>query len=238
MKNIFLLFACALLLLPYMASSQALEYNNSTINFEGKDRPAIVLTIGPETKEVKKAWKKFIQKEHDVDVDGLGLFTNKEVLRVEKAVIKSISDKQIDLFAKIVEEGESTTMSVFGSFGYNLYLSPEEFPKEYAAMENIVFDFLNKLLPDYLAENVEELEEKLSDLKKAKEDKSKTINSNEKEIAKMKKEIEEMQKQNKTLSKELIEDEKVIGQTSTKLRIKKRSLQSIGSTIEAVKSDQ
>ena len=212
--------------------AQTLEIENGQVLYDKKSRPAILIKINPETKEVKKSWKKFIQKEHDVDVDGIGLFTNKDILKTEKAIVKSISDKQIDLFAKIVENEELTEISVFGSFGYDLYISPAEFPQEYAAMENIVFDFLNKLLPEYLKENVEELEDQLTDLKDNLNDKKDNIEDNKKDIAQMKEKIQALEKENKNMQKDLADEEEQVRKTATKLKVKKRNIATVKSTLQ------
>ena len=230
MKSVLQFFALLFCFSPAL-QSQTLEVINGTIEYEDKKRPAVMLTIDPDTKDVKKAWKKFMQKTYKVDVEGIGFLTNKEVLKIEKSVIPPISNKAMDLYAEIVENGEYTTMSVFGALGYDYLIGPEKMPAEFAAMEDLVFDFLNYFLPDYIKENVNDLEEQVVDLQKNQEDRQKQIEKNKKDIAKMKKEIESMEKENVELQESLVSGKDALQQAETKLRIKRRNLQIIENTI-------
>ena len=55
----------------------------------------------PATKDVRDAFQDFLKKNYDVKLKGDGLFSNKDVLYAEKVKINTISDKNLDFYAKI-----------------------------------------------------------------------------------------------------------------------------------------
>ena len=224
MDKYLLVFFVALFSTFGILQAQTLELDNGSILYEKEKRQAVMVTMDPEPKEVKKAWKKFIQKNYDENVEGLGLFTNKEVLTSKKANIEIISEKEMDLYAEIVEVGENTQMNVFAALGYDIYLNPETHPKEYDALEGLVIDFLNDFLPDHIQENVEDIEDNLADLKDEKSTRLKKIKKNKDDVAQMEQKIKDLKKDNLDYEKEIVDLTDSIKKTESKLKIKRKGL--------------
>lgn len=224
MKYSILHTAVLLLFFSVSASAQTLEMSRGQVSYEDKIRQTIKVSIQPESKEVKRAWKKFIQKTYDADVDGFGLITNKEILTAKDANINTISNKSMDLFAQIEENGSQTEMHVFGALGYDLFLNPQNYSKEFWGMEDLVIDFLVHFLPDHIQDNVDEVAKTLADLKDDRADLKKDIQDRKGKIESLKKEITENEEEIKQLNKNLISNEKSVNKTAIDLRVKKRKL--------------
>ncbi len=191
-KHISILVLFVLLISNFNLSGQKLAVTDQTINYDDQIQPSIKVILKPNSKEVKKAYKDWMEDNQDVDVDGFGFLKNKDVLKIEKEQIKGISDNKMDLFAKIIDKGEYTEMEVFGSFGYDLHVDPTTYPHEYRRMKAIVYAFLNDYLPGYYNEIVEDTEELIGDLREDKSDANEKLVDNLDEIEKLKKENSEL----------------------------------------------
>lgn len=183
-------------------------------------RPSIQVKMTPPAKEVKKAWKDFIQDTYDADVDGIGLFANKDILTSEGATIRPISEKKIDLYSKIIRDGNTTKMNVFGAFGYNSFLTPEEHSEEFLAMHDVVSDFVASFLPNYFAEVVDETLD-------AVEDAADNVADLEKKIEKNKEDIKDLTQENIELTQELVEARKMLAKSKMDLNKDKKKLETV-----------
>lgn len=211
MKNKILIF---LLLTSFFNISllygQELTVSDQVIEYDNQERSCIKVFLKPGTKTVKKAYKDWMDDKQDVDVDGFGFLKNKDVLKAEKATIKAISPYRMDMYARIVEKDDYTEMSVFGSMGYDLYLTPQVYPSEYRKMKGLVFSFLNDFLPGYYQEKVEETKDVIGDIKDDKMDAKDDLADNREEI-------EDLKKENKELIDKIKEYENQLAKENSKL---------------------
>jgi DNA repair exonuclease SbcCD ATPase subunit len=208
MKQAFGLFIIFLLFLPLLSNAQLPNLREAVIQYEKDSYPCIKVTLEPETKAVKEAWEDFMNKKYNVNVKGTGLFTNKDVMTAEKVTLKKISDKQMDLFAEIVEEKDLTSFSLFGRLGYDIPIRPENHPAEYQGLRTLTLEFLNEYLPDYYKERIKEREKQLKDLEKERKDVEKSLADNRKEIEKLEKENRELEQQLKEMENAIQEARK------------------------------
>lgn len=185
--GIFLLSTIAL-------NAQVLNISNETIIHDGKERSAVKVTIAPDSKKVKKSFKDFMDDQYKVDVEGIGFLKNKEVIYTESTVIPPVSTQPMELFAKVVENGKQTNMYVFGQIGYNNQITPMSNWTEYSAMKDLTVDFLNKLLPNYYQDIVEDQRDEVADLEDDRDDMRKKLDKNKDKIAELQKENEELER--------------------------------------------
>jgi len=68
------------LLAANFSFAQVLNISNEMIIHDGKERSAIKVTIAPDSKEIKKAFKDFMDDQYKVDVEGIGFLKNKDVV--------------------------------------------------------------------------------------------------------------------------------------------------------------
>ncbi len=215
----------AFLLTTFMLTGQTLNITNKTIVHDSKERNAIKVLIAPETKSVKKAFKDFMEDKYDVDVEGIGLFKNKDVLYTEPMVIRPISPEIMRLYAKVVEEGGQTAMYVFGQLGYSTQITPSGYYTEFGAMKNLTVDFLNDLLPDYYKDIVEDQRDAISDLEKDRDDMRKKISKNKDKIA-------ELQKENEELELKLVRNKTQLEEGVETLSEKKATLKKVNTKLD------
>lgn len=220
------------LLLPFFSSAQVAEVANSTIKHDKAERPCLAVELDAEPKAVKGAWKDYLKDEHDIKLKGFGFLANRDLLDAEKVQVKAITDKEMNFYTHFEEQKDKTRMCVFASLGYDIYLEPGEYTREYRAMREIVENFISDFVPRYYRQQVEESEEALSNLESEIKGLKDDISGNEKQIDKNLKEIEKLKKENISLSadldkkqKRLNETEKLLKEKQEKLNAAKRELQ-------------
>ncbi len=221
-KNISILILLFFLVSNLQLNGQELAVTDQTIEHDDQTQPSVKVILKPDSKEVKKAYKKWMEDKQDVDVDGFGFLKNKDILKIEKSKLKGISDNKMDLFARIIDKGDYTEMDVFGSFGYDLHIDPVVYPHEYRRMKAIVYAFLNDFLPGYYEEIVEDTQELIGDIQEDKSEANEKIVDNRDEIEKLKKENAELENKIKEYQDQLESAEtKLTAQKEEKQKVKK-----------------
>lgn len=200
--------------------AQAVTPKDGIIMHNKSQRPSIFVNIDPEPKPLKKAWKSFLKDNYDFKIKGIGFLSNKDLLYAEDLVIEKISPKRMNFYTKIVENEVGSEMTVFGSFGYDIYIDKNETPEEYKMMNQILNEFLNSYLPNYYKNQVKNTEKKVKKLSKEVKGLNKDISKNNKKTKKLAKEIEE-------LTKEAAEKEEELETATIKLKERKSKLERI-----------
>lgn len=200
--------------------AQAVTPKDGMIMHNKSQRPSIFVNIDPEPKPLKKAWKSFLKDNYDFKIKGIGFLSNKDLLYAEDLVIEKISPKRMNFYTKIVENEVGSKMTVFGSFGYDIYIDKNETPEEYKVMNQMLTEFLNSYLPDYYKNQVKDTEKKVKKLSKEVKGLNKDISKNNKKTKKLAKEIEE-------LTKEAAEKEEELETATIKLKERKSKLERI-----------
>ncbi|MEM9886170.1 MAG: hypothetical protein AAF849_09775 [Bacteroidota bacterium] len=193
---------------------------NSTIQHNKDERTCLMVRIAPEAKEVKKAWEDYLKDKYDFKLDGIGLLSNKEMLKAEKIMMKDVSNKAMNLYTEVVEDGEQTRMKVFAAYGYDFYINERTMPLEYASLRNVFENFLKSYLPNYYEKGIEETEDFITELKDDREDLNEAIVNDEEQIKELEQEIEDRKEELKANRKKLADAE-------IKLEKKEEELQSL-----------
>lgn len=205
--------------------AQTLNVSNESLMHDEITRNAIKVVIAPQSKEVKKEFKDYMDDRHEVKVEGIGFLKNKDVLYTEQQLIPAIASQEVQLFARIVENNENTEMYVFGQFDNNKQISSSTTYAAYAGMKDVTMDFLRTILPDYYENMVEEQNDTVEDLEDHLADVRKQLKKN-------KEEIEELTKENKELEQELATSEVKLKQNKDKLSKKRASLKKVNQSLE------
>ncbi len=220
------------ILCSFSLNAQKMRLSDSKVTYNEKERPCIEVQIEPETKMTKKNMINWIDDQYNVSLKGMGFLTNKDVLTAEGVVIKPVSDKKMDLFVQVVEQKDETTkMCVFGSFGYNIHITPQRYPVEYNQMKEMTIQFLEFFLPNYYENQIESQQEVVKDISKEREKLAKEIAKNEKEIEKLEEGIEETEKTMKDRARKLEEAEETLEEKKKKLKEVKEELEEEGKGI-------
>jgi hypothetical protein len=173
------LFTIALFLIVG-ASAQTYQIDTSEISFENKLRAAYSVAYDAPSKTTKNAWADYFKKNYKIKVKGISLFSNKDIIDAEDVTISSISDKRMNMYARIVDLTQGSELKFFISFGYDFFVGPQEYPKEFSGMKELLNDFSVDFLKNYYADEAASLTKKVKSLEK-------DIKSNNRSISKISK---------------------------------------------------
>lgn len=225
-KNLFVK-SISLILLSFSVSAQLPTPKASQVQFEGETRPSIQVTLEPEAKEVKKAWRDFVKENYDVKMKGIGLFVNRDVLSAEEVKIDKLSPQTIDFHTKVEETKEGTRMEIFAAKGYDIFVDPSKNPQEFKRMEGMLNAFLADYIPEYYSERVEEQSEQVNDLADTRDEQEEEIIDKQEEIGSLKQEISDLEKAIEQGELNLEQTEKDLDKERVKLEMLKRKLSSL-----------
>jgi hypothetical protein len=219
----FLLFT----LITITITAQNLSYSSGTTEVEGEIVKTINVKLDPKPETVKGSFENWMEDNYDVDLDGKRLlFFDKKVMSAKGVVIPAISSRRIDLNVRVDESNEDfTTLQVYASFGYNNWITPMDYPYEYAALEGIVYEYISDYLPEYYLNRIEDTKEQLADLKEDKEELNEDVIDN-------KERIEELKKENEELMRRLKENQANINETKSKLSKRNKQYESINRRVK------
>ena len=202
------------------AIAQTIVIDTTQISFENKLRPAIGANVDPEPKSLKKAWASYLKKNYDVKMKGIGLLSNKDLLKAEDVTMNVVSSKRMNLYTRITETSNGSEIKVFASYGYDIFIGVKNYPKEYEALQTVFNNFLLQNLNDYYSDEIKATSKRISSLKKEKVKLQKSVAKNEKKIKKLEEDIALASATDKLTTEEKIkETEKTnkLNDTKTKL---------------------
>lgn len=215
---VFILIA-ALTSLDINAQS-SLEPVESTVHFKDGMRPCIQVNLDPEPKTLKKAWAEYLKSNYDLKLKGIGAMSNKDVLSAETVIVNQISSKTVDFYTQIVEDHNGSEMKVFVRFGYDMYITKENYPSEYKAILEIVESFMKFYIPQYYQAEIDDTEKRVEKLTEEKADLVKDIDDKTDEIEELHVEIKERETS-------LAENKTQLTETEEKLKVRKEKLERI-----------
>jgi hypothetical protein len=230
MKNLIFHFilSAAFLIIGNQAIAQELMIENEKISYDDQFRTSIKVTMEPNKKEVRTSWENWLEDKYDTKVHGANWLSKKDVLSAERIKIPIISDQQFDLYAKVVDKGQGSQLSIFASFGYDVHITPETFPKEYQALENLTLNFLTDFLTNYYQNRAEDSQKLVGNLENDK-------NNLQEDISKNKKEIEALKEKNTDLENQMTSKSKTLDEAAKKLKEVKASWDQVNDKLKAEK---
>lgn len=179
----------------FQVNAQALiQPFETTMNYDNGQRPCLQLNLDPEPKALKHAWRDYLKDNYNFKLKGIGFLRNKDLLNSDEIIVPQISSNAIDFFTHIVEDQNGSEMKVFVRHGYDIYISQENYPNEYAALKEILESFIKFYLPQYYEGKVIETEKRITKLTDETNDLQKEIADDSSRIVKMKKEITDFEK--------------------------------------------
>jgi septal ring factor EnvC (AmiA/AmiB activator) len=196
------------------AYSQTVNVVEVSADFSnGRSNAIETKILKSDSKTVEKAWSK-LMKDYDAKV------SSKKEIFADDALIKSISDNTIDVYAIVKQERKSEDVQLIVSFDLGgAYLSSSQHPAQYNAAVKIIQDFAIQLITEAYNEMIsneeKELDNIVKDRDRVKKDKEYLEKQNEDyldKIEKNKNEIEEKEKELKEKNSEIEEKSKEIEQ--------------------------
>ncbi len=107
------------------------------VSYENKLRPAIGYISDVDVKSIKKHWKSFLSKTYKISSK-----SNGNVVMSKDVVVNSLSDKRMDLYLSIDENGAGSKLKFFAAFGYDIYVDANIYGKEFASLKKMADNFL------------------------------------------------------------------------------------------------
>jgi hypothetical protein len=179
MKNVKLLLLLVTLVYAKL-NAQTYHIDTSSITFENKLRPCFNVDYDGDPKTVKKAWSSYLKKNYKIKTKGIGLLSDKDIIKSEDITINSISDKRMNMYARVTNRSDGSEMKYFMSFGYDFFIGPDNYANEFGGMKKLLNDFsvwfLNKYYADETSNILKQIKHYEKDIKKD----NRTIKKNDK----------------------------------------------------------
>src|ERR1035438_2094646 len=190
MKNLKNIILSVLLVgLSFWMNAQTIKIDKTVISYENKLRPCLATIVEPNPKELKKDWVNFLNKNYSVKLQGIGIFTDDDLLQIEDVTAVAISDKRFNLYTRITKTPEGSSMQVFASHGYDDYIGDEKYPKEFDGLYMILNKFLSEELNHYYTSKSNKMTNEIKDLDDQRIKERKSIERNKAKLYDVNKDI-------------------------------------------------
>lgn len=158
--------------------AQTFRIDSSEVSFENKLRPCLEVKYDASPKTVKKGWEDYMKKNYKIKIKGIGLFTDKDIVSAEDVMINLIGDKRMNMYARVTDIPGGSEMKYFMSFGYDFFIGPDNYAKEFDGMHKLLNDFSIKFLNDYYGDEISSALNKIKGYEKDIKKKNKEIANN------------------------------------------------------------
>lgn len=199
----------------------------STIEHADKLRPCLLVYVDPEPKTLKKAWRDFLKEKYNFKLKGIGFLSNKDVLRAKEVMLPAISPNALDFYTEIVPDANGSQMKVFASYGYEVYIDPNEHPEAFQQLKTIFSTFLQTYIPNYYQELVNDTEDAVNGLMKDQKKLKKSITKDSKKVEKFTAKIKQLNEAVSDNQAELVEVEEKLSNRTLKLEKYKLKLKNV-----------
>jgi len=217
-------FTCTLAFTSLQVFGQKLVMENDVVTYDKASRSSITVTMEPSVDDVRDNWEEYLEANYDAKLRGNGFLFKNDVVRAEKVSIPAISDKDINIYARIVEDSGKSKMHVFANYTPQMFITPSSHPYEYRALENITLNFLNDYLTGFYKDQVEESKDLIEDVNKKRMELAEDIQDNQNQIV-------ELKEENKALKKDMVTKGEDLEKAKTNLEKSKEELDDINKTL-------
>jgi len=174
-----LLTILILFLLPGLyVFPQPFSIKTSQISFENKLRPCHTVIYDATAKEVKKGWISYLKNKYSIKIKGVNIFYSRDILSAMDVRISAISEKRLNIYARVAPLSVGSELKFFISFGYDFFIGPEKYPLEFEKMQNLLREFSNTFLNSYYANEISAVLKKIKKIEKGISKKNKDIRKN------------------------------------------------------------
>ena len=208
-------------------NAQTIKIEKTVISYENKLRPCLASNIEPLPKELKKDWVNYLNKNYGVKLNGIGMFSDDDLLKIEDVTAIAISDKRFNLYTMITKTPEGSSMKVFASHGYDDFIGDEKYPKEFDGLSNILNKFLSEELNHFYTDKNNKLTGDLKAMNDKRVAERKSIENNKSKLYDINKEIAVLQvPKDNTNSADIKDNEKLNKLNTKKTEIENENLHS------------
>ena len=234
MKKITTVFSILCMGLLTVVHAQNFKVKDATIIHKGKVRPSMQTMVEPAPKEVKKAWDDYLGDKYNVNLKGIGLFANKDILKAEAVRLGRIDQESVTLFTRVVREGDMSKIDVFARREKDKYLGPGDKGKEYKSMKKVFKDFLGDYLSTYYLEQFNALQDEINDMEKNRIDLEEENIKLTEDIQKNETSISEMTQENEEMARQIENNKLKVDESVSKINTKRTALKTIKDKMKSV----
>ena len=101
----------------FLNAQPLIDLKDASIDFDGKQRPCILVHVDPEPDILKEKWRDYLDDNYGFKLKGIGFMSDKDMLSAKEIVLEELSSRQIDFFTRIVKDENGSEMKVFVRFG-------------------------------------------------------------------------------------------------------------------------
>jgi len=196
--------------------AQTLVIEKTVISYENKLRPCLASNVEPVSKQLKKDWVNYLNKNYGVKLNGIGMFSDDDLLKIEDVTAIAISDKRFNLYTMITKTAEGSSMKVFASHGYDDFIGDEKYPKEFDGLNSILNKFLSEELNHFYTDKNNKLTGDLKDMNNKRVSERKSIENNKSKLYDINKEIAVLQVPKDNTNAADIKDNEKLNKLNTK----------------------
>ena len=221
MKTLLPLAAAGLFVTGATAQTTTLSPADAPVEMDDRSFTGVSVLLAASPDRVKDALEDWADDTYEIDFDYAGAFPfrDKDLLVAEDANAPLVSTNPVTLRAKIVEEGEGSRMTLFGTFGEDVGILPTgTYANEYLGLRAFADEFLEDFVPEYYRERVENVNASIEDL-------NEDIADFRDEIADNEEKIEELRRENVELRNNIIEAERNLEKQGVQLERREEQME-------------
>lgn len=162
---------------------------------------AITLVTDIQIDEFRELFDDYMKKYQDVNMNMGGLFGKHRIARAEEARIESVSTDLINFYARFIEKGADTELSIYANFNEDLPITGSQYPEEYQKLYSLLSNFAEVSIPEFYNQQIASTRDEIEDL-------SRDINNLKEKMERNKKRIKDLEKENLDLETEISNFEK------------------------------
>lgn len=183
-------------------SSQNISLDSTQIILEDKGAvDAVSLVTNIQIDAFRELFDDYMKEYQDVNMNMGGLFGKHRIARAEEVRIESVSTDLINFYARFIEKGADTELSIYANFNEDLTITSSQYPVEYQKLYDLLSNFALVSIPEFYNQQIAATRDNIEDL-------SKDINNLKDKIERNEKRINDLEKENIDLGTEIFNLEK------------------------------
>ena len=217
--------AC-LFFLTFGAHAQNISLDSTQIVVEDEGSvDAVTLVTDIQIDEFRELFDDYMKKYQDINMNMGGLFGKHRIARAEEARIESVSTDLINLYARFIEKGADTELSIYANFNEDLPITSSQYPEEYQKLYALLSNFAEISIPEFYNQQIASTRDEIEEL-------SKDINNLKDKMERNEKRIKDLEKENLDLETEIANFEKDLEEKKTLLSERKQLKSQIDTNIK------
>lgn len=209
---------------PAFSQNISLDSSQIVIDDEGAV-DAVSLITDIEIDKLRDLFDDYMKKYQDVNMNMGGLFGKHRIARAQEVRIESVSTDVINLYARFIEKGSNTELSIYANFNEDLPITRIQYPTEYQKLYGLLSSFAELSIPEFYNQQIAATRDDIEDL-------SKDINNLKDKKQRNRDRIKDLEKENIDITTEISKLEKDLEEKKSLLSERKQLKMEVDSNIQ------